>query len=668
MLRKLQGFSKSAALASITLETKPLYEFGPFHFDPADHLLLSGGEPVSLTPKAFEILLVLVQNGKRLTTKEMLMSKVWPDSFVEEANLTVNISALRKILGEAPDGRPYIETVPKKGYRFVVPVTEVQDESFHIPSQPVSLVGAATLQPIAAQNEDYPANGLTLPTKNATGKSLLRSGIFALCLFFIVLFALGYFVARGGSTRTQAAEHPRSLAVLPFQNLRENPDDDFLGFSLANAVITRLGYVSELAVRPSDAVQKYKTQTIDIPKVAKDLNVDTLLTGTYLREGDDLRITSQLIDVKSQDLLWKGAFDLKYEKLLTVQDSVAQQIIKGLELTLSPSEVARLKRDEAVNPLAYEYYLRGIDLYSNSNFPMAIRMLEKSAELAPDYALTWANLGRSYTANASFQFGGGEQYRKAQTAFERALSLQPDQIDARIYMANMFTDTGSVEKSVPLLREALKTNPNHAEIHWELGYAYRFAGMLQQSVSESEQARQLDPGVKLNSSTLNGYLYLGQYDKFLKSLPKSDDSALLVFYRGFGEYYNKNYAQATKDFDRTFELDRSLFQAQIGKVLSLEIQHRDSEAAETLRSVEKKINERRVGDPEAIYKIAQAYVMLGDKSSALRVLKQSIEHGFFPHPYFAKDPLLDRLRNENEFSRLMSAARQRHEAFKAAFF
>ncbi len=650
------------------METKALYEFGSFHFDPADHLLLSSGDPVSLAPKAFEILFVLVQNGNRLTTKEVLMSKVWPDSFVEEANLTVNISALRKALGETPDGQQYIETVPKKGYRFAVPVTEVQDESSHFPSQPVSFRSDATAPPIAAQSADLPASRPTLWGRIAQEEFWPRSGIFAFTFFLIVLFGMSYFVARGGSARTQAAEHPRRLAVLPFQNLRENPNDDFLGFSLANAVITKLGYVSELAVRPSYAVQKYKTQTIDIPKVAKDLNADTLLTGTFLREGDDLRITSQLIDVKTQNLLWKGAFDLKYKKLLTVQDSVAREIIKGLELTLSPSETERLKRNEAVNPLAYEYYLRGIDLYSKNDFPVANNMLEKSAELAPNYALTWANLGRSYTANASFQFGGGEQYRKAQAAFERALSLQPDQIDARIYMANMFTDTGRVEKSVPLLREALETNPNHAEIHWELGYAYRFAGMLQQSVSESELARQLDPGVKLSSSTLNSYLYLGQYDKFLGSLPKTDDSALIVFYRGFGEYYKKNYAQAAKDFDHAFELDRSLFQAQLGKALSFGIHHRDSEASEMLRSVEKKINERHVGDPEAIYKIAQAYAMLGEKSSALRVLKQSIENGFFPYPYFATDPLLDRLRNENEFARLMSAARQRHEAFKAAFF
>ena len=216
---------------------------------------------------------------------------------------------------------------------------------------------------------------------------------------------------------------PRSLAVLPFQNLRPDTENAFLEFSLADAVITKLGYVSELAVRPSYAVQKYRAQSIDIGRVASDLNVNTVLTGTFLRDGDDLRINCQLVDVKTENILWKGGFDLKYEKLLTVQDSVANQVISGLELTLSSMEASRLKRVETISPLAYEYYLRGIDLYSTNDFPMAIKMLERSTELAPEYALAWANLGKSYTASASFQFGGGEQYQRAQRAFERALDL-----------------------------------------------------------------------------------------------------------------------------------------------------------------------------------------------------------------------------------------------------
>ena len=635
-----------------------MYEFDKFRFDPANHLLLSEDDSVPLTPKAFDVLLVLVQNGKRLTTKEELIAKVWPDSFVEEANLTVNISALRKALGETSNGKQYIETVPKKGYRFVAPVKEVSEKEEgkadirETPSAKDAQEVAQVAQP----------NGQAIPARSYA-RSL--AGAFGILLLFSI--AGLYFlreprVARLGPHRTH------QVAVLPFQNLRENKETDFLGFSLADAVITKLGYVSQLSVRPSYSVQRYKSQPQDIRKVAHDLNVDTLLTGTFLREGDELRISCQLIDANAESILWKGTYDLKYEKLLTVEDEVSEQIIKGLELTLSPSEAERLKANASIPPLAYEYYLRGVDLYSKSDFPMAIKMLEKSTELAPNYALGWANLGKSYTANASFQLAGAEQYEKAQSAFERALALESDQIDARIYMANMFTDTGRVEKAVPLLREALRTNPNHAEIHWELGYAYRFAGMLQESVAESELARRLDPGVKLYSSTLNSHLYLGNYDKFLEGLPKSDDQPLIVFYRGFAEYYKKDWNAAGSDFDHAYDLDRSLLQAQIGKAISFSLRKQNSRGLGILRDIEERINQRAVGDPEATYKVAQAYAVLGDQSSSLRVLKRSIDRGFFPYPYLSSDPLLYSVRKRPDSGPVLAAAQERYLAFAKAFF
>jgi DNA-binding winged helix-turn-helix (wHTH) protein/TolB-like protein len=644
-----------------------LYEFAKFRFDPANHLLLSDKDPISLTPKAFDILLVLVENGRGLTTKEELMSKVWPDSFVEEANLTVTISALRRALGETGDGKQYIETVPKKGYRFVCPVKELRVDA-------KEKIAEEQLAP--ESDEGIPAPPSMRPSVSAKKaahdtleKRRLRPWfVAALGLLLTLGMVVGYFSLTKVSTTKFAAGKLHRLAVLPFQNLGQSAESDFLGFSLADAVITKLGYVSQLSVRPSYAVQKYKAQTVEIPRVARELNVDTLLTGTFLREGENIRIGCQLVDANAESILWEGTFDLKYDKLLTVQDQVAEQIIRGLELTLSSSEADRLKSDDSVSPLAYEYYLRGVDLYSKSDFAMAIRMLQKSTELAPNYSLAWANLGRSYTANASFQLAGQEQYQKAQAAFERALSLQSDQIDARVYMANMFTDTGRAERSVPLLREALRTNTNHAEIHWELGYAYRFAGMLRESVTESELARRLDPAVKLNSSTLNGYLYLGQYDKFLRSLPDVDDQALIVFYRGFGEYYNKNFDAATTDFDRAYELDRTLLQAQIGKALRYAIQRQGSQGVALLRNVETRLTQRAVGDPEATYKIAQAYAVLGDARSALRVLSRSVNGGFFPYPYLARDPLLDSLRQKSEFGRILDAARERHLAFAKTFF
>jgi TolB-like protein/DNA-binding winged helix-turn-helix (wHTH) protein len=611
--------------------------------------------------------IVLVENGRRLTTKEELMRKVWPESFVEEANLTVNISALRRLLGETADGQPYIDTVLKKGYRFVATVLEVCESTLNDSKSTEEQVQELDFQPLE------PLDSTSIPSPDhpqsvARDKSWTPVGFSALALLLAMLVAGVYFAYHMRPAPKQSGGEPHRLAVLPFQNLRANAESDFLGFSLADAVITKLGYISELTVRPSYAVQKYKAQVIDTRRIASELNVDTLLIGTFLREGDDLRITCQLVDIKAQSILWKGEYDLKYEKLLNVQDSVAGQIINGLKLILSPSEIARLQQDKTVTPLAYEYYLRGIDLYSTSDFPMAIKMLERSTDLAPDYALTWANLGKSYAANASLQFGGGEQYQKAQKAFERALALQSDQIEARIYMANMFTDTGRVEKAVPLLREALKTNPNHAEIHWELGYAYRFGGMLSESVSESEQARRLDPGVKVNSSAINGYLYLGEYDKFLESLPKTDDSALIAFYRGFGHYYQKDSEEAAKHFDHALELDRSLFHAQIGKAFSLDIRNQAPAGLAILRQVEAKIDQRGVGDPEATYKIAQAYAVLGEKASALRVLRHSIDNGFFPYSYFLTDPLLDNIRSEPEFNQLMNTARQRHQVFAEAFF
>lgn len=675
------------------------YEFGPFVLDTVQHLLLKEQEPVTLTPKTYDALLVLVRNSGRMLPKEELMAALWPDSFVEESNLTQQVSMIRKALGESPGQDRYIVTVPGRGYRFAAQVRAWSKEKPPATADRPELIarvegtGKQEERPsltLAASEkllrmESRVATKLSAAPELDTSKTTTdpesvsiahqageeakkrRARIAMAGLVLVIALVLGYFMHRRQPIARPTLAGPRSLAILPFQNLRPDPDSDFLGFSLADAVITKLDYVQSLTVRPSTAVQKYRNQVIDIPKVAADLNVDTLLTGTFIREGDELRITYQLIEAKTDKILGRGTIDLRYEKLLTVQDNVAQQIIKELAIKLSPSEAQSIGPGEPVIPLAYENYLRGLDLYSRHDFPPAIKMLEKSTAIDPNYALAWAYLGAAYTSDAAFEFGGRDQYGKARAAYERALSLQPGQLEAKIFLANLLIDTGKVEQAVPLLREALKTNPNHAEAHWELGYAYRFAGMLEASVVECERARQLDPLVKANGSAFNTYLYLGQYDKFLRSLPDLNDSAFVVFYRGFGEYYQKNWEQAAKDLDRAFMLDSTLY-TQIGKALSASIAHRDAEGLEILRSLETKIEERGVGDPEAMYKIAQAYTALGDKASALRTLRLSIENGFFCYPYFTTDPLLNGLRNEPEFATLLNMAHQRHEAFKNSFF
>lgn len=482
-----------------------------------------------------------------------------------------------------------------------------------------------------------------------------------------IALALGaLFLARNRRYRGPEAQHPRSLAVLPFRNLKPQADTDFLGVSLADEVTAKLGYVKALTVRPPSATSQYRDGAGDLHNVAHKLNAEMLLTGTYIKDGDDLRITARLIGFNPDTVLWQNTLNVKYDKLLTVQDQVSRMIIEGLALRLGSDEQQRLRPDATVDSLAYEYYLRGVDLYATSNFAGAITMLEKSVSIDPNYAPTWAYLGRAYTTEGSLQFGGRDHYRRAEAAYDKAIALNPVFPEPRIYMANLFTDTGRVEESVPLLRVALQSSPNNAEAHWELGYAYRYGGMLNASATECELARQLDPEVKINSSALNTYLYLFEYDKFLNSLP-ANDSPLIIFYHGFGSYYKHNYADAESDFERAFDLAPDLLPAQVGTALTYGLRHHAAEGLARLHETENRMDQRGVRDPEAMYKVAQAYALLGDPDAALRMLQRSTTGGFFCYDYISRDPLLSSLRGSPEYARVLAQVQQRAQQFKNRF-
>jgi len=639
----------------------PLVRFANFEVNLRAGELRREGSKVRLQEQPFSLLTVLLESAGEVVTREELRKRLWSqDTFVDfDHRLAVAVSKLRDALRDSAEKPLFVETVGRRGYRFVGKLESTDS----LPVDTKGGVGETSLpssQPTA--NGVLPRTEPLGSTRSRTGRLILLSSVgFAVLLGVIVLpKVLPIRSAKEQSLST------RSLAILPLQNHGQDSNSDFLGLSLADVLITKLAYVNSLSIRPSAAIEKYRGTTIDLQKVAAELKVDTLLTGSFIRDGDNLRITYQLVDAKTEKILGRGMIDLKYDNLLTVQDKVTSQLISELQLTLSPTEAERLKPDAEVNPVAYEFFLQGLDFHGQHKFPLAIKMLEKSTEIDPNYAPAWAYLGASYTSDAAFELGGREQYRRAQAAYERALAIRPNLLDAQMFLANLLVDTGKVEQAVPLLRDALKTNGNYAFAHWELGYAYRFAGMLDESVAECERARQLDPFVKANGSVLNAYLYLGQYRKFLESLPV-DDSSFILFYRGFGEFHEKEYDQASRDFDRAYELEPTLYTG-IGKALSDSIHQRNAEGGELLSELEKQIKERGVGDPEASYKIAQAYAVLGDKISAIRVLRTSVEAGFFSYPYIADDPLLNHLHQDPEFTEILDVARQRHDAFKNSFF
>jgi tetratricopeptide (TPR) repeat protein len=309
-----------------------------------------------------------------------------------------------------------------------------------------------------------------------------------------------------------------------------------------------------------------------------------------------------------------------------------------------------------------------VDLYWSNEFKSAFRMLEQSVALDPNYAQAWAHLGRAYTAGGSIEFGGQEYYRRARESYQKALALNPNLVEARIFMANLLTDTGQVEEAVPLLREVIRQTPNQAEAHWELSYAYRFAGMLSESIEEGERSRRIDPLIKITNSAFNSYLYTSEYEKFLASVPVREDAAFVIFYRGFGYYHLKNFARAAAEFEKAWTLSPSQLQPRIGRSLQHSIAGENQKGVELLQSTERMVEERGVNDAEGIYKIAQAYAVLGEKAAALRLLRRSIEGGFFCYPYFQNDPLLENLRSESEFTALLEIARPRHEEFRRKFF
>ncbi|MDQ3474047.1 MAG: winged helix-turn-helix domain-containing protein [Acidobacteriota bacterium] len=666
-------------------QTKRLFEFGHFRLDVTECRLLRDGVPVPLKPKVLETLVVLVENSGHMLDKEELMRRLWPDSFVEEANLAVNISQLRKALGESENGGRYIETVPKRGYRFVAQVMEVITEPADL------IVRERTRARIVIEEQEtneeevdqdihaglVPSHA-TLASASAFPRVALAAGdpikwfkqnrrlSVSIAATIVAAAAVSaYFISSRQNARTPTPVKPHSLAVLPFRNLRPNAETDFLGPSMADAIVTKLGHVRMLIVRPSSYVDKYRNQDVDPRAAANELSVDKLLMGSFLKDGDDLRITAQLINVSTSEILWRDTIDVKYEKLLAVQDRVAQQIVKGLQLNLSPAENERLKLDPPQNPLAYENFLRGRYLISTNDHAMAIKMLEESVALDPNYPLAWAYLGKAYSVSASQYFGGREFHHKAQAAYDKALALNPKQLETRVLLANFLTENNRVEEAVPILREVIEANPNHPFARWELSYAYRYAGMLDDSISEGESALRLY--AHLTGHRFNSYLYAGQYEKFLNSLPMRDD-AYTLFYRGLGNYYLKDWTSASLYFDRAYQLDSTAAVSQIGKTLALGIAGRNREGIELLKTAERRLDSGPPGDGEISYKLAQSYSVLGDRPSGLRLLRRSIEQGFFSYPYFTSDPLLGSLRGEAQYATLIEQARRRHGEFKRKFF
>lgn len=482
----------------------PIYEFGHFRLDSRQHTLLRDSEVVPLPPKAFDILLLLVESYGGVLSKTDLLERVWPGTYVDENNLAQQISMLRKYLGESSEKPAYIETVPRLGYRFIAPVERLNNHSEPLPGLP------------AAQTSRTVVRRLSILWTTAG-------------IAVIALLVGGAYLIAGRHVRPSRAgpKEIRSLAILPLANLSGDPSQDYFADAMTDSLITNLAQIRELRVISETSSMHYKGQHKTLPEIARELNVDGVVEGSVFRSGDHVRITAQLVEASIDRHLWAGSYEGELRDVLRLQDNVARDIASEIKVTLTPHEQQLLTTSPPINSEAYNLYLQGSYFQTKVTedfLRKAINTLQQSIEKDPGYAPSHAALALAYEKLST---NGYEPPLKvvprAKTELTRALELDESLAEAHANLGYIrFTfdwDWLGAEKE---LVRAIELNPNSAEAQSEQGVYLVATGHFDEAISQMRRAQSLDP-VGLDSSLFVGQYYLlaGRYNESLAALKKT---------------------------------------------------------------------------------------------------------------------------------------------------
>jgi len=420
-------------------------------------------------------------------------------------------------------------------------------------------------------------------------------------------------------------------------------------------------------VRPSLAVRKYQRQGVDAPTVGRDLLVDFVLTGYYLKEGDVIRLNVELVEAQSNELVWRELIQDKYENAFKLQDMVSAEVPRGLKVQFSDNERDRMRADVPDNPLAYEYYLRAVSYpITLENDKYAIEMLEKSIALDSRYAPAYVELGFRLDDLATESMLGIEEQRKAEEAFRKALSVNENLLTALWQLSFHCTNVGRSEEASELIDRMFRVAPDNAMTHYALGYLYRYTGMLEESEQEVERALALDPRNPRFRSAGFTYVYRGEYRKAHEVFQLDRDGTLRIAWKGMTLYLMGEKEEAVKYLDRAAALEPESFIGLRHAGISTFIKGNTEEALRIIRKLEKLKSSQ--GDSEHWYLLGNAYGLLGDSASCVRALRKAVEGGFFSYPCFLKDPLLNSVRDNAEFQRVLALAKEKCEAFKKRAF
>jgi DNA-binding winged helix-turn-helix (wHTH) protein/TolB-like protein/lipoprotein NlpI len=649
------------------------YTFGPFRLYPSEQLLLRGETALCLAPKVFEVLVALVEQHGHLVTRDVLMQKVWPDSFVEETNLTVNISLLRKMFGELPDGRPYIATVPKRGYRFDAPITHVTGKAKPVEAlaepAPAQLnaglsnpLEARPLEPSPAQvSPARPSPELPMPAPPASGpvlpglaagpvdrRKMLRWGVGVL-----ILCAVGWFAYRSIRTAERAHAGLRSLAVLPFQTLDTRPEDQYLGLGMADALITHMDRLPQIVVRPLAAVRTFPPAQ-DPVQAGKRLGVEAVLDGTIQRLSGQTRVTARLLRVSDGSVLWSDSFDETQENPFALEDSISQKLTQALSIHLTDEEQRHFAQAHAPNRDAYALYTQGRFFWNKrgmGSIEQSIDFFQRAIAADPDYAAAYSGLADAYllagTYGSSF-LAPAVALPKARDAVEKALALDPGSPEAHTSLAYIRLlydrDWSGAERE---FKQAIALNPGYVNAHHWYSHELVALGRMEESHRESETAMSLDPtDVVVNEHMAWHHLMAREYDKAIPQANKAIelDPTFVQSHRvlALGYLYTGRNAEACAEFQRGVELshDDPVAEAYLARCYA--VSHREKEAREILERLKIAATERYVSAAE----IAAVYAALGDANSTALWLNKAYQEHAGALIYVNADRVFDGVRND----------------------
>jgi TolB-like protein/DNA-binding winged helix-turn-helix (wHTH) protein/Tfp pilus assembly protein PilF len=634
--------------------TNNLYRFGEFSLDAQARVLRRGSEPVALTPKAFDVLLLLIQSAGKTVSKDELMQAVWPGSFVEESNLTQTIFMVRKALDETTDRR-YILTVQSKGYQFLVPVIEAPvTEAASVKSGDRSKKELPVVPSVAREGREIQSQ---THVRSLHG---WRSAVIALAAVALILIA-GFTIWPRRSQKPTAEQPARiMLAVLPFQNLTGDVAQDYVSDGLTEEMLTQLGNLNpqRMGVIARTSVMHYKDSHTPLDQIGRELNVQYVLEGSVRRESGRLRITAQLIQVKDQTHVWARQYDRELKDLLPLEDEVAHEIAQEIQLTFDDRKGAADQSAMQTQSFeGYDLYLKGLYFFNKrtpADLQQAVQYFEQAAAKDPSSARAYAGLAKGYAILSEYsnQTEAGLML-KARAAALRALQIDENSSEAHTALAlivqNHDWDWQTSEKE---FRRALELNPNDATAHHWYAEHLMWRGRFDEALDQSERAHQLDPLSLIIAADNGAILYFARkYDAAIEKWRsvRDMDPSFMRAHLIEGAYVEKGmFAEALADNEQARPMisDAAYWSwcAYIyGRAKQLPEAHH---AIHELLEIEK----RKPVDPTAL---AQVFAGMGDKDQTLAWLEKAYSQRSGALTSLKVNPAYDLLRGDARFRALL---------------